>query len=76
MNDTHNYSANKQRAIAEMLEMNKRATKRASASKITTNKSFTFGLDPDVMIILVIMLIIYNDQTDFLLILALAYILI
>ena len=76
MNDTHNYFFNKQRAIAEMFEMNKRATKCASPTKVTTNQSVPSSLEPDVMVILVIILIIYTNKTDFLLILALAYILI
>ncbi len=79
MNEMHNYSINKQRAIAEMLDMSKRATK-AHNSRIIPNINvppfLQLPFDSDVLIILALMLVLYNDSVDMLLIFALAYILI
>lgn len=76
MNDTHNYSINKQRAIAEMLDMNRRAKKSQHTRGINPFPATGFSLDSDTMVILALMLVLYNDNADMLLVFALAYILI
>ena len=75
----HNYSINKQRAIEEMLDMNKRAAKKCLNSDTLRQKSIVHhkeSLDFDVIIILTLMFILYNNSGDMILIFALAYILI
>lgn len=74
MTDMHNYSINKQRAIAEMLDMNKRAKK----SHNVQNNIFDSGLlslNSDTLVILALMYVLYSDNADTLLVFALAYIL-
>lgn len=76
MNDMHNYSINKQRAIAEMIDMNKRATKPPHTKNSNVFLTNRFLLDSETIVILAIMFILYNDNADILLLFALAYILI
>lgn len=76
MNDMHNYSMNKQRAIAEMLDMNKRATKPHYTQNGNIFLARNFSFDSDTIVILALMFILYNDNADMLLVFALAYILI
>ena len=88
MNEMHNYSINKQRAIDEMLDMNKRATKSSShtqkqhdispasqQSRRTSAPFMQMPLDSDTLTIAALMIILYNDGADMLLIFALMYIL-
>lgn len=72
----NNYSLNKQQAIAEMFDMNKRATKSPKPQNNHIAPIGAFSLDTDTIIILALMFILYNDTADFILIFALAYILI
>lgn len=83
MNEMHNYSIDKERAIKQMLDMSKRATKdHKSQSQPRSNIAnapvsyINLPLDTDTITILVIMYILYKEKCDMLLILALAYILI
>ncbi len=76
MNDMHNYSINKQRAIAEMFDMNRRATKSQNLPNNHTLAPARIFLDPDTLVILALMYILYSDNADMLLVFALAYILI
>ena len=82
MNEMHNYSIDKERAIKQMLEMNKRATEshnnisQPNSNHTNTPVSFmNFPLDTDTITILALMYILYKESCDMLLILALAYIL-
>lgn len=87
MNEVHNYSIKKQHAINEMREMNKRATKKHEITQDTnvTHKSNIAGyaflpfeslrIDSDTIIILALILILVDNNTDKLLLLALVYIL-
>ncbi len=87
MTEMHNFSKDKQRAIEQMLDMNRRAQ---SQNKNFQNKSYPlvyrksstdinpfFELlnQPDTLIILGLILILAEDNTDMLLLLALVYIL-
>lgn len=86
MNQMHNYSIDKQRAIEQMLDMNKRATQNAKKQTTThytqhngrefANLFMHLPVDQDTITILAIMFILYNNSSDMLLIFALAYILI
>ena len=81
MGAVHNYSFNKERAIKQMLEMNKRAKKDDCDKQAThKNKPDTttkqFPLDSDTIKILSLMLILMGDCEDIMLIFALIYILI
>ncbi len=82
MGETHNYHIDKQQAIKEMLDMSKRATQKNYTQKKPSPSlqreilpSLRLPLDADTIFILAIILILYNDNTDILLIFALAYIL-
>lgn len=74
MTDMHNYSINKQKAIAEMLDMNKRAKKSHTQQNNIFNSTL-LSLDSDTLVILALMYILYSDKADMLLVFALAYIL-
>ncbi len=83
MNEMHNYSIDKERAIKQMLDMNKRATKKEETPPPSrhTHTNFplsfiNFPLDTDTITILALMYILYKEKCDILLIFALAYILI
>lgn len=87
MNKMHNYSSEKQRAIEQMREMNKRATKNSDTKPQTSctaqsqpaNRDLfqnaSLPLDSDTLIILALILILAGDNTDKILLLALVYIL-
>lgn len=74
MTNMHNYSINKQKAIAEMLDMNKRA-KKFHTQQSNVFDSALLSLDSDTLVILALMYILYSDKSDMLLVFALAYIL-
>lgn len=86
MNQMHNYSIDKQRAIEQLLDMNKRATqntKKHDKTRCTQHNGYNFSnsimhlpFDQDTITILALMFILYNNSNDILLIFALAYILI
>lgn len=76
MNDMHNYSINKQRAIAEMFDMNRRATKSHYTPNGNIFPTARLSIDSDIIVILALMYILYSDNSDMLLVFALAYILI
>lgn len=81
MNEMHNYSINKEQAIQEMLNMNKRAKKDTkNEQKIqpdhTSLNFMQISLDSDAIKILGIILVLMGDCSDMLLIFALIYILI
>ena len=82
MIDMHNFSENKDRAICEMLEMNKRADKSApschasskkQSKKNSSNIALTFSSDE--LLIMGLFFILYKDCDDIWLFLALLYIL-
>ncbi len=81
MNELHNYSIDKERAIKQMFDMNKRATEKHLFSKNHntrfnhTSSFFNLNIDNDTLTILALMLILYNESSDMMLIFALAYIL-
>ncbi len=84
MNKMHNYSIQKQRAIEQMLDMNKRATQNAknqttyptqATHRESSDLFMHLSLDQDIIIILALMLILYNNGGDMMLIFSLAYIL-
>lgn len=74
MTDMHNYSIKKQKAIDEMLDMNKRAKKSHTQQNNIFNSTL-LSLDSDTLVILALMYILYSDKADMLLVFALAYIL-
>ena len=84
MADTNNFSQNKQRAIEQMREMNKRAKQPCSSAehqecsekKPAQNTEFGINIPSDTLIILGLILILSNENCDKLLLLALLYILI
>ena len=76
----HNYSQKKEHAIKQLLDMNNRAKKSYTNTQTpdNTNAYTPFSqvpLDSDTLKILAIMLLLYNENCDFLLIFALVYIL-
>ena len=86
MNDMHNFSSDKQRAIAEMLDMNKKAAQSkalppqnasSNTHKASKGPSGNLGLSvsSDDMLIIGLMLILSQDCRDMWLFLALMYIL-
>lgn len=86
MNDMHDFSSDKQRAIAEMFDMNKKASKIATLPpQHTVNNAHKSPKSPlgnlrvsvssDDIIIIGLMLILAEDCQDTWLFLALAYIL-
>ena len=83
MNEMHNYSIDKERAIKQMLDMNERAIKNRKQPKSTRTTSdnsplsfMNIPFDSDTITIIALMYILYKDNCDMLLIFALAYILI
>lgn len=83
MNEMHNYSIDKEKAIKQMLDMNKRATQSRQTQPISQNKnkhtmlsSINLPFDSDTLTILALMFILYKENCDITLIFALAYILI
>ncbi len=88
MNNMHNFSKQKQNAINQMNEMKKRAAPSKEADskpkvmpikpQISQSKPLLSGglsLSDDTLILLGLILILYSDSSDMLLLLALAYIL-
>ena len=83
MADTNNFSQNKQRAIEQMREMNKRAKQPCSSNenqehiekKSAQNAEFGINIPSDTLLILGLILILSNENCDKLLLLALLYIL-
>ena len=89
MNKAQNYSIDKQRAIEEMLDMNKRANKNninmQNKCENTANKNLpnhfpapmaNLPLDTDTLTVLALILLLYTNGNDLLLIFALFYIII
>ncbi len=89
MNSMHNFNSQKQMAINQLNEMQRRATapkemsatdkkptKKPQKSQENFNKNILSALSDDTLIILGLILILSSDNSDMLLLLALAYILI
>lgn len=73
----NNFFQNKQRAIEQLREMNRRAkiTDNATKSKSDNDKPATFTVDNDMLLIIGLIMILANENCDKLLILALLYLL-